>query len=102
MSTVPKQPADLAGLILDLVPKAPPCFADWPRWVAFLQSAAQGQNNPGAQKVLIVSADKPVRFNYNFDWCTGCIEDYRAQMKRQGRCNPNHLREHRASRGGQE
>lgn len=76
-----------------LAPVAPPCFADRLLWVEFLASAAEGQNSQGEQKVLIFEVGKPVRFNHDFDWCTDCTSDYRREMQRQGRCNPDHLRE---------
>jgi hypothetical protein len=76
-----------------LAPTAPPCFADRLLWVEFLAAAAEAQNSQGEPVVLIFKAGEPVRFNHAFDWCTDCTNEYRTEMRRQGRCNPNHLRE---------
>lgn len=76
-----------------LAPIAPPCFPDRLLWVEFLTSAAEGQNSQGEQQVLIFEVGKPVRFNYDFNWCDDCRPEYGAEMQRQKRCNPAHLRE---------
>lgn len=79
-----------------LAPVSPPCFADRLLWVEFLAAAAEAQASYGEQVVLIFETGKPVRFNYEFDWCVDCTSDYRVEMRRQGRCNPSHLRERAA------
>lgn len=76
-----------------LAPVAPPCFGARLLWVEFLTAAAEAQTSAGQPQVLILKAGQPVRFNFAFDWCVDCTAEYRAEMLRQKRCNPNHLRE---------
>lgn len=90
-------------LLIEVIPPAPPCFAAAMQWREYLHSAIAGMKSGALdlveRPIVIVGGKAQVNPAWNF--CGDCSRDYRAQMKRCGRCRPDHLREwcERAKKG---
>lgn len=88
-------------MVIELAPVAPPCFPTRLGWLEYLVAAAQAQKpgmrecmrgGPGEDGPLVFEAGKPVRLNYELNFCADCLEPYRAEQRKRGKCNPDHLR----------
>lgn len=76
---------------------APPCFDARMDWVEFLVAAALAQKFGETSGPLVMVAGEPVRFNYAYDFCGDCTDDYRRKMAACSRCRPTHLKQQRPS-----
>jgi len=74
-----------------LAPVAPPCFPTRSIWVEYLTSAAE-EARSGHPSPLITARGRDPAFNYGFDFCADCSMPHEREMRRVGRCKPDHLR----------
>lgn len=81
-----------ADAVDDLAPGHPPCWPDRHSWLEFLKSAAAVQNQRDEQKVILV-VHGTLAFNVEYDYCEDCMSSRAARMEKEGRCNPDHLKE---------
>ena len=59
----------------------------------YLQSAAGAQNNRSEPVVILVARDGAATFNFDFPMCADCTQVKSLEMTRQGRCNPEYLKQ---------
>lgn len=76
-------------------PPAPPCFADRMSWLEYLAGAASSAKHPVPKnRVVLIQVDGRQRFNPDFCFCTDCSAQHSFRMHRQGKCVPNHVKNH--------
>jgi hypothetical protein len=106
-------------MVRALAPVAPPCFQSRDQWTEYLSAFAAEQRDEHEPGPLVFTPDgvvldadaglstappalnvpaitfkgRRVTFNNELNWCEDCSTAYRSQMTKEGRCNPNHLRE---------
>lgn len=84
---------NLKDAVDDLAPPPPPCFFNRSGWMQYLQSAAAAQNQRNEPVVILVAQDGSATFNFDFPMCADCTQVKSLEMTRQGRCNPEYLKQ---------
>lgn len=84
---------NLKDAVDDLAPPPPPCFFNRSGWMQYLQSAAATQNQRNEPVVILVAQDGAATFNFDFPLCADCSQVKSLEMTRQGRCNPEYLKQ---------
>ena len=73
--------------VFDLAPPTPACFASRTAWSEYLNSA---QRDSGARLYAKPFLDGVYRPTFNF--CIGCLPEFKAGMREAGKCQPNKFR----------
>lgn len=83
--------ADIAAA---LAPVSPPCFESRVSWLEYVRAAADDvpkAHRPRAYPLVFLKPPVAVQFNTNFNFCSGCLDEHKAAMRAQDRCQPSAL-----------
>ena len=83
---------NLSDAVEDLAPPPPPCFLNRAEWIGYLKSCAASQNDGDSPKLVLATYGAP-RINYEYPYCADCTQVHSLAMTKEGRCNPNFLKE---------
>ncbi len=92
----PSNPSQRRNMVIAIMPEHPPCWSrqeDWAEYV--VQADASTKSNDGERPLRLVHG-KPT-FNVRWSYCTDCMPLHAAEMARQGRCQPNAVKQRLSS-----